>query len=69
MVGLLGPNRAGKTTTLRMLSRPMHPDAGAIRVDDADVVADPIGVQTHLGVFCPTRVRFPFLECQGGSVI
>jgi ABC-type Na+ transport system ATPase subunit NatA len=33
-----------------MLSRLMHPDAGTIRVDNAGVVADPIGVQTHMGL-------------------
>ena len=61
VVGLLGPNGAGKTTTLRMLSGLMRPDAGTIRVDNADVVADPIGVQKHMGLLPDSRGLYPRL--------
>lgn len=61
MVGLLGPNGAGKTTTLRMLSGLMRPDAGTILVDHADVVADPIGAQTHMGLLPDSRGLYPRL--------
>jgi sodium transport system ATP-binding protein len=61
VVGLLGPNGAGKTTTLRMLSGLMRPDAGTIRVDNADVVADPIGAQTHMGLLPDTSGLYPRL--------
>jgi sodium transport system ATP-binding protein len=61
VVGLLGPNGAGKTTTLRMLSGLMRPDAGAIRVDNVDVVADPIGVQAHMGLLPDSRGLYPRL--------
>jgi len=61
VVGLLGPNGAGKTTTLRMLSGLMRPDAGTIRVDNTDVVADPIGVQTHMGLLPDSRGLYPRL--------
>lgn len=61
VVGLLGPNGAGKTTTLRMLSGLMRPDAGTIRVDDADVVADPIGAQAHMGLLPDSRGLYPRL--------
>jgi sodium transport system ATP-binding protein len=61
VVGLLGPNGAGKTTTLRMLSGLMRPDAGTIRVDAADVVADPIGAQTHMGLLPDSRGLYPRL--------
>ena len=39
--GLVGPDGAGKTTTMRMLAGVMQPDAGRILVDGVDVVADP----------------------------
>jgi len=50
ITGLLGPNGAGKTTTLRMLYAVMRPDAGSIRVDDVDAIADPHEAQSRLGV-------------------
>jgi sodium transport system ATP-binding protein len=61
VTGLLGPNGAGKTTTLRMLSGLMRPDAGSIRVDDADVVADPIGAQRLMGLLPDSRGLYPRL--------
>ena len=61
VVGLLGPNGAGKTTTLRMLSGLMSPDAGTIRVDTADVVADPIGAQAYMGLLPDSRGLYPRL--------
>jgi sodium transport system ATP-binding protein len=61
VVGLLGPNGAGKTTTLRMLSGLMRPDAGTIRVDNAEVVVDPIGVQTRMGLLPDSRGLYPRL--------
>src|SRR6476619_5729566 len=30
--GFIGPNGSGKTTTLRMIMRILHPDSGSIRV-------------------------------------
>ena len=59
VTGLLGPNGAGKTTTLRMLSGLMRPDAGAIRVDDSDVIADPIGSQRFMGLLPDARGLYP----------
>ena len=61
VTGLLGPNGAGKTTTLRMLSGLMRPDAGTILVDGADVVADPIGSQRHMGLLPDSRGLYPRL--------
>ncbi|MGE3958701.1 MAG: ATP-binding cassette domain-containing protein [Vicinamibacterales bacterium] len=61
VVGLLGHNGAGKTTTLRMLSGLMAPDAGRIRVDGADVVADPIGAQRAMGLLPDSRGLYPRL--------
>jgi len=64
VTGLLGPNGAGKTTTLRMLSGLMRPDAGSIRVDDVDVVADPIGAQRVMGQLPDSRGLYPRLTAR-----
>jgi ABC-2 type transport system ATP-binding protein len=39
--GLVGPDGAGKTTTMRMLAGVMQPDGGGIFIDGIDAVRDP----------------------------
>jgi ABC-2 type transport system ATP-binding protein len=45
---LLGPNGAGKTTTLRMVVGLLKPDAGSIRVNGIDALADPINAKRQM---------------------
>jgi ABC-2 type transport system ATP-binding protein len=52
--GLVGPDGAGKTTTLRMLAGVMPPDAGSATVAGSDVVRDPEGAKHHLS-YMPQR--------------
>ena len=52
--GLVGPDGAGKTTTMRMLAGVMQPDAGSIVVDGVDVVSDPEAGKEHLS-YMPQR--------------
>jgi ABC-2 type transport system ATP-binding protein len=52
--GLVGPDGAGKTTTLRMLAGVLAPDAGAARVAGCDVVHDPEAAKHHLS-YMPQR--------------
>src|SRR6187551_3008442 len=47
---LLGPNGAGKTTTIHILSTLLAADAGEISVGGHDVVTDPAGVRSAIGV-------------------
>jgi drug efflux transport system ATP-binding protein len=46
--GLVGPDGAGKTTTLRMLAGVLRPDAGSAVVAGYDVGRDPEGAKHHL---------------------
>ena len=46
--GLVGPDGAGKTTIMRMLAGVLRPDAGEIRIEGIDVVADPERGQAEL---------------------
>jgi len=52
--GLVGPDGAGKTTTLRMLAGIMPPDEGTGSVAGFDVVHDPEGAKHHLS-YMPQR--------------
>jgi ABC-2 type transport system ATP-binding protein len=49
VVGYLGPNGSGKTTTIRMLCGLLHPNAGSIHVLGFDVVKDPEPVKRQIG--------------------
>ena len=46
--GLVGPDGAGKTTTLRMLAGVLAADSGTATVAGCDVVRDPEGAKYHL---------------------
>ncbi|GMV06758.1 MAG: hypothetical protein AMXMBFR53_30330 [Gemmatimonadota bacterium] len=48
LFGVVGPDGAGKTTTLRMLAGVMRPTAGTAMVEGVDVGADPEGAKPHL---------------------
>jgi len=52
--GLVGPDGAGKTTTLRMLAGVMPPDEGKAIVAGSDVIRDPEGAKHHLS-YMPQR--------------
>jgi len=49
MFGLVGPDGAGKTTTLRMLCGLLDPTAGAARVAGHDVAREPQAVKDQIG--------------------
>ena len=46
--GLVGPDGAGKTTTIRMLAGVLTPSSGSADVAGFDVVRDPEGVKHHV---------------------
>ncbi|SCC93755.1 ABC transporter related protein [Thiomonas sp. X19] len=52
--GLVGPDGAGKTTTMRMLAGVLRPDAGGVLVDGIDVAAEPEAAKLHLS-YMPQR--------------
>jgi ABC-2 type transport system ATP-binding protein len=59
--GFLGPNGSGKTTTLRMIMRILHPDRGTIRVlgsDDLDAACEQVGyLPEERGLYRKMEVR------------
>jgi ABC-2 type transport system ATP-binding protein len=47
--GLLGPNAAGKTTTIRMMAGIVRPTEGRVFIDGYDVVTEPLKAKSILG--------------------
>jgi ABC-2 type transport system ATP-binding protein len=50
VLGVLGPNGAGKTTAVKILTTLLAPDAGRVVVDGLDVLANPVGVRSRIGL-------------------
>ena len=49
ILGLLGPNAAGKTTTMRILTCYMPPTSGTASIGGVDVFEDPLSVRKQIG--------------------
>jgi branched-chain amino acid transport system ATP-binding protein len=50
LVGLIGPNGSGKTTTINMIAGAVPPDRGTIRVDGTDMTGRPAHLFARRGV-------------------
>lgn len=61
ILGLLGPNGSGKTTTMKMILAIIRPDSGTIVVEGIDVQRDPIGVKRIVGYVPETPQLYEFL--------
>ncbi len=49
VVGFLGPNAAGKTTTMRMLTGTLQPDSGVVQFDGVPIETDLRGAKRRVG--------------------
>ncbi len=49
VLGFLGPNGSGKTTTMRMITGYLPPSAGSVVVCGHDVAAEPLAAQRRIG--------------------
>lgn len=60
---LVGPNSAGKTTTVKVLAGLVRPNAGSARINSFDIVRDRLKAQRALS-YLPQRPNFhPRLTC------
>lgn len=64
VTALLGENGAGKTTTLRSIYGLIQPDAGEVRVDGVDGIAQPLRARMGLGVLSEARGLYPRLTAR-----
>jgi ABC-2 type transport system ATP-binding protein len=49
ILGLLGPNGAGKTTAMRILTTYLCPSSGTAKIDQFDILQNPIEVRKEIG--------------------
>src|SRR5690606_11917615 len=49
-VGLLGPNRAGKSTTISMISSLLKPSSGDVKLNGISTIKNPSEIRKVLGV-------------------
>ena len=47
--GFIGPNAAGKTTTIKMLTGILEPDSGVVTLNGVDITRDPIQAKRMFG--------------------
>jgi len=62
IVGFLGPNGPGKTTTMRMLTCFLPPSAGTAQVAGFDVLEQPLEVKKRIGYLPETPPIYPEME-------
>lgn len=62
VTGLLGPNAAGKTTTMRLIVGLMRPDRGSVVVDGHDVSRNPGAARARMGFQSSSAGLYPFLS-------
>ncbi len=55
IVGFLGPNAAGKTTTMRIIAGYLYPTEGDVKVSGIDVIENPREAKKHIG-YMPENV-------------
>ncbi|HEY4689002.1 MAG TPA: ABC transporter ATP-binding protein [Anaerolineae bacterium] len=60
--GFLGPNRAGKTTTIRLLLGLVHPTSGGARVLGHDIVAARERFLPQVGALVESPAFYPYLS-------
>ncbi len=60
--GILGPNGAGKTTTVEILEGMRPPDRGTARVNGINVVENPQGVKSAIGIQLQSSAFFDKLN-------
>lgn len=64
VLALLGHNGAGKTTLVSLVAGLRRPDAGWIRVDDIDVVADPLATRRRIGLAPQENALYPVVSAR-----
>lgn len=62
IVALLGPNGAGKSTTMKILTTYLHPTAGTAKINEFDVLENPIEARAQIGYLPETLPLYMDME-------
>ncbi|MFH1208414.1 MAG: ATP-binding cassette domain-containing protein [Candidatus Omnitrophota bacterium] len=62
ILGLLGPNGAGKTTAMRILTTYLCPSSGTAKIDQFDILQDPIEVRKRIGYLPETAPLYSDMQ-------
>jgi ABC-2 type transport system ATP-binding protein len=68
ILGLLGPNGAGKSTTMRIITCYLPATSGQVRINDIDILEDPVGAKRLMGYlpefapFYPDMLVYDYLK-------
>ena len=62
VLGYLGPNGSGKTTTVGMLTGLIEPSGGAVFFEGVDIAADPVDYRRHVGYVPEEPHLYPYLS-------
>jgi ABC-2 type transport system ATP-binding protein len=62
VLGYLGPNGSGKTTTVSMLTGLVEPSGGLVLFDGEDIAGDPVEFRRHVGYVPEEPHLYPFLS-------
>jgi ABC-2 type transport system ATP-binding protein len=64
VMGFLGPNGSGKTTTIRLLMGLLRPSAGSARILGRDCFADAVALKRDIGYLPEEPFLYPYLTAQ-----
>jgi ABC-2 type transport system ATP-binding protein len=62
IVALLGPNGAGKSTTMKILTTYLHPTAGTAKINEFDVLENPLEARAQIGYLPETLPLYMDME-------
>ena len=65
IVALLGPNGAGKSTSMKILTTYLHPTAGTAKVNDYDVLEQPLQARRQIGYLPENLPLYMDMEVRG----
>jgi ABC-2 type transport system ATP-binding protein len=65
VLGFLGPNAAGKSTTMRMITGFLTPTSGSAAIGGSDIVNDSLGARRKIGYLPENAPAYPDMTVSG----